>query len=256
MKKIFLALLLISLASFSSAKTVPYSGGIDVYPQYIAGDSSTPFAIHFNATSLPSNSDYTVKVRIGNTSAGGVWGDTWGGAAGWLPDGSAYDSFTDPVCNVITDASGNGSQWFFARCTTVASIVTTNIRINSNTFYIDGSLVAYQTALDMSSNGGWIIGTLTNSSNVVVLAKDAGGNILGTGITEDNGITEGNSSTDGYFKIALPEGTVTQLEFFNLDNTAHGFAQTGSWTITAGNITDAGALNSSVPVELSSFSIE
>jgi hypothetical protein len=244
------------ICSLSFSFGANFTGGIDVYPQYIAGDSTTPFAIHFYASGLNTNSGYTVKIRIGNTATGGAWGHTWGGAAGWLNDGSPFAAFTTAECNLTTDASGNGSKWVFARCTAVASIVTTNIRLRYSSSNIDATALAYQSAMNMSTNGGWIAGTLSNSSNVVVLAKDAGGNILGTGITEDNGITEGNASTDGYFKVAVPVGTVTQLEFRNLDNTPHGYTQSGTWNITANTVTDAGSISSLVPVELSSFSIE
>ena len=256
MKKSFLFIALLLVLSVSSFAT-NYVGGIDVAPVYVAGDTTTPFAIHLSASGLTALSDYTVKIRMGNATTGGAFTNTWAGANGWLHDSSPYTAFTTPECNVVSDGSGAASKWFFARCSTaLVGVVTTNIRIRlvGTSTNVDGPSIAIQTVLNMATEGGWLEGNYNGAVNKIVLIKNAGGVVLGTGVTEDNSIADGNTATSGYFKIALPAGTDTYtISLRNLDNSsADSDYSLGSQTITAGASTNIG----NVPVELSGFNAE
>ena len=240
-------------------------GVMDVCPMYYMSDAKTPIAIHFSSwsTAWSTFTDMTAKIRIqqpGTSSFGNAstWTSTF--PARWEADGAIARRFQSfPISN-STVVSG----WLYAVSFSGSNFGITTVSVR---YYRQGGLAvvfdlatlsgasAFQviTALDSSSNGGWIEGTLTATSTLV-LVKDAANNILGTGISEDNGITEGNSPSSGYFKIALPVGSQNlHLSFLNQDNT--GYASDyplGIVNITAGNTTLVGP----VPVQLSDFNTE
>lgn len=193
---------------------------------------------------------YAVFVRIQNWTAGAngqaylkIYSGTnneymWTGSA-WS-NTTAYNASNQPV--VAIDASGNWSGWIYAKHNTglgtTGSVraarvgaTSTNLTSSSKTFSILNTTPA--------GNGGWLVRTSSPAVNKGILAY-AGGAVVGSYRTEDNGITEGYAYAAGGFKIAVPAGVIDSLIALNDDGT-RALAFPGPWVVSAGQETDASA---------------
>ncbi len=197
-----------------------------------------------------TGSPFAVFVRIQNWTAGAngqaylkLYSSTnneymWTGSA-WS-NTTTYAAANQPV--VTIDASGNWSGWIYAKHNTAlgtsaavraakVGATSTNLTSASKSFTILGMTGA--------GTGGWIVRSTSPVANKGLLAY-AGGAVVGTYRTEDNGITEGYSYGAGGFKIAVPAGVIDSLVALNDDGTRFT-AFAGPWIITAGQETDASA---------------
>jgi hypothetical protein len=239
-----LILVVVAFASISFADT----DSVIVPAGYMA-DTTTPFAIYFASwtTQCTGPSLATTKVRLQipsgtiNTLTNAYTWDTSTSTPSWIGDSQAWaNTHTLPIS--LNTASG----WLVAKSVgTAVGMSTCVVRFRAGT---SSNTDAYSKPLLMAwdaTMAGWLVDTCTFGANIVVLAKDIGGNILGSYITEDNAINEGYSTTPGYVKMAVPVGQVATIEYRDLNNNVIG-TKTGPWNITAGAETYT-------PVKLSRF---
>ncbi len=228
--------MLLSVANIGPAAAQSITAA--VFPGSVAGGGGTgsvgtPYAVfvRIQGWSSAANAQAYVKVYSSITIEYMWTGSAWS-------NGTAYSASNQPV--VTLDASGNWSGWIYAKHNTAlgttaavraAKTSDTNIRLTSDarTFSV----------LEMqgSGNGGWIMRPSSPAVNKVLLAY-AGGVIVGSYRTEENGIAEGFTYAPGGFKIAVPAGTIDSLVSQN-DNGSHDQTFRGPWSVTAGQETDA-----------------
>jgi|GEM_PF-2856181 len=208
------------------------SGGIDICPKYIAGDTQTPFAIHYSISGLDPNADYYSKLRIKNagTSTYQNYILTYNyTSGGWTHDSSPWTT----VNTIRTDSNGHVEGWLIGK--TYTGVVAGNydivlrLRKVGTTTNLDTPDIATNIrVMDMTTEGGWITGYVyepdgvTPMQNASVLVKDSGGNIIGAYMTEDNAVNEGYTNGSGYYRIAVPIGSGYTLEATNQAKTFRG----------------------------------
>lgn len=199
------------------------------------GTTGYPYAVYVQITGFTAaaNSQAWVKLYL-STNIEYMWSAT----STWS-NGSTYSDANQPKLNI--DGSGNGSGWIYAKHNDLVTPTfalrarwvngTSSNQITSSSYNVN--------ALDMTSlgNGGWIVRTSSPAVNKAILAY-AGGQIVGSYRTEDNGITEGYSYGSGGFKIAVPVGIIDSLVSIN-DNNSVDQVFHGPWSIQAGQETDA-----------------
>lgn len=226
-------LLFIQIPAYSQASLTAVA-----IPSSIADGGGT------GATGYP----YAVFVRIQNWTSGAngqaylkIYSGTnneymWTGSA-WS-NTTAYSASNQPV--VTIDASGNWSGWIYAKHNTglgttgsvraaKVGATSTNLTSSSKTFAILNMTPA--------GNGGWLVRTSSPAANKGILAY-AGGAVVGSYRSEDNGVTEGYAYATGGFKIAVPSGVIDSLVALN-DDGSRFTAFPGPWVVSAGQETDA-----------------
>ncbi|MEM2900774.1 MAG: hypothetical protein QXT63_08275, partial [Thermoplasmata archaeon] len=215
-----------------NAKNTRTNYGIDIYPKYIAGDTTTPFAVHYSIGGLEPNTDYYSKLRIKNagTSTYPNYIMTYNYATGlWTHDSSPWTSV-----NVIkTDATGNVSGWLVGKTYTgvVAGyydIVLRLRKVGTSTNIDTTDMALNIRVMDMSTEGGWVTGYVyepdgtTPMQNANVLVKNSSGDVLGIYMTENNEVNEGYTNGSGYYRIAVPIGSGYTIEATNQQKTFQG----------------------------------
>ncbi len=197
------------------------------------GTVGTPYAVfvRIQGWTAAANAQAYVKIYSSTNNeymwTGAVWSNT-----------TTYGTSNQPVVNI--DAAGNWSGWIYAKHNAslgaTASVraakvgaTSTNLTSPSRSF----------TILDMQSTGtgGWIMRPSSPAVNKGVLAY-AGGTVVGSYRTEENGIAEGYGYGSGGLKIAVPAGYVDSLVTI-ADNGSRDQVFTGPWFVTAGQETDA-----------------
>jgi phosphatidylserine/phosphatidylglycerophosphate/cardiolipin synthase-like enzyme len=219
-----------------------------VFSQASLTAAAIPNAIADGGGSGTTGYPYAVFVRIQGWTAGAS-GQAYlkiysGGNNEWMWTGSSWSSATpfsaanQPV--VTIDASGGWSGWIYAKHNTNLGTAGTvrAAKVGATSTNLNASTKAF-TILNMTGtgNGGWIVRTSSPAVNKGILAY-AGGAIVGSYRTEDNGITEGYSYGAGGFKIAVPAGVIDSLVVLN-DDGSRNSSFAGPWIISAGQETDA-----------------
>ncbi len=213
--------------------------GIDVLPQGFMSDGNTGYAVHFTVSSsfFSGLSVVTAKVRIlpalsGGTANNYTWATT--GISGWRNDEATLGTL--PILQVTNDTV---SGWLFAKSFSKGYFGTSTCTIRfyktSLTYLNVTSGVSFY-AWNSTTNAGWLVGTYNEGANFIVLAEDSNNNILGSYITESTGLSYNYTGEAGYFKLAVPVGTVSKVEVRNLNNQTVDYIN-GPWTITANTIT-------------------
>lgn len=234
-----------------------------VYPRFVAPNSTTgtpgtgtPVALFAkfvpSAATLPDT--FAFKFRGGDALTRGV---TWlpigdfnaanGDTGSWFGDAAAYATGTRQL--YFTDA--NPQQcWIQGKVlnTSTAGPDTFRLRFRvlpATTNY--DSPVYEVTALNMTTNGGWIEGNVYSDAGFtsghqrrVVLAYKAD-TIAGIYISEGNRIKDTYDSTSaGYFKVAVPVGSIDSIQVRDtLNNIISSYTRTSpSWVINAGQVTN------------------
>ncbi len=193
-------------------------GTLDIVPQYMMMDGRTPLLIHFcaSSSSLSSSSYVFTKARLnvpGNSSL-------WNNAQSWSTTNRAWnrDSAVSIQLMPLTVNRSTVSGWLYIRSSTsnVFGECSVSIRFykKNDSTSIDVSqsgqlAVKSIIALDSTRNGGWLEGTMSVTSGLLVMAKDSTGTLLSLAQTEDNGVYDFYPSNRGYFKLPLPSGAHT-----------------------------------------------
>lgn len=155
-------------------------------------------------------------------------------------DWSSGTSYAGNIPVVTLDPTGSWSGWVYAKHDDAVgtSVKARAAKVASTGTNITGSAISLAVLnMGTSGNGGWIVSSSSSAVNKAIAAY-AGGSVVGTYRTEENGIAEGYSYGSGGFKIAVPSGLVDSLVTFNDDGTRDQ-AIIGPWIITAGQETDA-----------------
>ncbi|MGD1044307.1 MAG: phospholipase D-like domain-containing protein [Bacteroidota bacterium] len=202
-----------------------------------AGGTGTvgyPYAVFVQIsgwTSLANLQAY-VKLYSGSNneymwSATGVWSNT-----------TTYASSNQPLVNI--DANGNWSGWIYAKhnASITASPSLRAAKVGTSATNLTSAQIF--TFLNMATTGGFLVATSSSAVNKPVVAFSAG-KMVGSYRTEDNGIAEGYSYSAGGFQIAVPIGLIDSLVFYNDDGSRYS-SMVGPWSITPGNLTDAGTV--------------
>ncbi len=205
-----------------------------VAPNGGTGTTGYPYAVYVQIQGWTEGAGGTAYLKIYyNTNNEYMWASpNWSNA-------TAYSSSNQPVVSI--DASGNWRGWIYAKHN--QSLGTTP-KVRAAKFGSTGTnLTTTQslslTVLDLSltGTGGWINMNSSSVANKGILAY-AGGAVVGSYRTEENGINEGYGYASGGFKIAVPVGFIDSLVTVNDDGSRDG-AFVGPWYISAGQETDA-----------------
>jgi len=230
--------LMVVLLFYTISSSQAVDPNIDVMPMGFMADIGSPIAIHYTivTSAFSGYSWVTAKVRIlSGYSPITANNYTWAtGLTSWRNDWASLGTL--PVLPV---SNNTVSGWFFMKSltNTTLGISTCTLRFyKTSVTYIDITAVSPIYAWNSTSDAGWLAGTYSGGSNMIVLAMDSINQILGSYITESNGINEGYQNTSGYFKLAVPTGKVARLEFWDLNN-AYVSSLAGPWTITANSVT-------------------
>jgi hypothetical protein len=214
-------------------------GNIDVLPQGFMADANTPFAVHFTVSNsfFSGHSVVTAKVRV-LPSFGGITANnyTWSvtGISGWRNDEASLG-----ILPTLTVTNDSVSGWLFAESLSNSYLGTSTCTIRFYTTSVTFMDVTSNTsfyAWNSTTNAGWLVGTYYGGANYLALAEDSNNNILGSYITESTGLAYNYTGLKGYFKMAVPVGTVSNVEFRNFNNQTVGNIS-GPWTITANTVT-------------------
>lgn len=215
------------------------NGNIDVLPQGFMADANSPYAIHFTVTSsfFSGVSWVTAKIRVLPTlSAGTANNYTWAttGIAGWRNDEASLG-----ILPILPVTNTTVSGWLFAKSlsNTYYGACTCTLRFYKTSLtYMDVTAGTSFYSWNSTTNAGWLVGTYNPGAGFIALAEDSANNVLGSYITESTGLAYDYTGKSGYFKIAVPVGTVSRVEFRNLNNQSVGYI-TGPWTISANTVT-------------------
>jgi hypothetical protein len=206
-----------------------------------AADSaaSTPFAVKVQADGVdPGDTCLEFCVWIYDQEANRYISQIWT-AEGWKSGWTCYQPFV----------SGTGVQrtnWAYLRVyrphTPDSFYISFKYR-NGDTVQVKSS--DFQ-ILNMTQQGGWLVGTVyqdasfdTPYQGINVLARNAAGTVVGTYVSENNGIDEGNPDVPGRFRVAVPVGGISSVEFQDsVGNTVSGYTGTSQpWEIACGQTT-------------------
>lgn len=151
---------------------------------------------------------------------------------------TTYGSANQPV--VPIDASGNWSGWIYAKHNDAlggsASLRAAKVGATSTNVTVPLPVFGVLNT-SASGNGGWISRASSAAANKAIGAF-AGGTVLGTYRTEENGIAEGYALGVGGFRIAVPAGTIDSLVAWNDDGSAFS-SFVGPWSVSPGVETEA-----------------
>ncbi len=208
-----------------------------------------PTAIADGGGTGATGSPYAVFVRIEGWAAGAngqaylkIYSGTnneymWSNAGVWS-NGTPYSTSNQPVVSI--DAGGNWSGWIYAKHNNALG-VTASVRAarvgSTSTNLTSASKTLTILLMTAGGNGGWLVRTNSPAVNKSILAY-AGGNVVGSYRTEDNGIAEGYGYGPGGFKITVPAGFVDSLVTYG-DDGSREIMFVGPWAVTAGQETDA-----------------
>ena len=198
------------------------------------GTTGYPYAVYVQIQGWTSGGSGQAYVKIYSGSNNEFM---WSATGAWS-NSTTYSSANQPLVDI--DASGNWSGWIYLKHNSAlvqparlraakVGATSTNITANLSSFAL--------LTTSASGNGGWIVRSSSPAVNKGILAY-AGGTIVGSYRSEDNGITEGYAYPAGGFKIAVPIGFVDSLVTVN-DDGSRDQAFVGPWAITAGQETDA-----------------
>ncbi len=215
-------------------------GDFSILPK-VASDS-TPFVARISVSELDPDSTYKFTIYVyGGYPSPAVISERW--TSNKWKGGYAYTDF-------IPDESGNWQELIPLRIVKKAQegydyYIKFNIKKGTESVF-DSTVRSSEgfQILDMSSEGGWLAGTIYSDSNFIspaegIVVLPSISNIFGAYLTEDNKIDEGNSSIAGRFCIAMPIGTVDKIEFQDsLSNSINAYlGSSPNWEITAGETT-------------------
>ncbi len=217
-----------------------YSQGtiaVQYFPSSIAGGGGTgttgyPYAffVRIEGWTLCAGSPAYVKVYSGSNNEYMWTGSSWSNA-------TTYGAANQPLVSI--DAAGNWSGWIYAKhndaITSSASVRAAKVG-STGTNKTSASVSLNVLSVTGGGNGGWLVGASSTAVNKPIVAF-AGGSIVGSYRTEDNGISEGYSYSGGGFKIAVPAGLIDSLVTFN-DDGSRDQLFVGPWIVTAGQETD------------------
>ncbi|MBP1657635.1 MAG: hypothetical protein H6Q31_2236 [Bacteroidetes bacterium] len=247
MRQIIMNLLFLALLALGAATALSQASLTVIHaPSAIAGSGGTgtvgtPYAVFVRIQGWTAAANAQAYLKIySSTNNEYMWtGSVWS-------NGTTFSESNQPVVNI--DASGNWSGWIYAkhnaslgstasvRAAKVGATSTTQLTSSSRSF----------TILDMQATGtgGWIMRPSSSAANKGVLAY-AGGTIVGSYRTEENGIAEGYAYGSGGLKIAVPAGTIDSLVTVTDDGNREQVF-TGPWFVTAGQETDASLSGGSI----------
>lgn len=198
-----------------------------------AGAVGTPYAVFVRIQNWTVAANGLVYLKLysgGNNewmySATGVWSNS-----------TQYSTNNQPV--VPVDASGNWAGWIYAKHNDNlgTSVQVRAARVLSTTTNLTTSpLVLRVLAMNTAGDGGWVVRQTSPAVNRGIAAF-AGGVVVGTYRTEDNGIAEGYGYGPGGFKIAVPAGVIDSLVTFD-DAGQRDQVFAGPWVVAAGQETD------------------
>lgn len=248
MKLTKISIMSLSILLIVAFAGVSYAADTVVVPAGYMADTTTPFAVWFSSDTafLASLSVVTCKSRLQipagaiNTLTNAFTWDTTPAIAIFAGDAQSW-----ATCHTLPITAGVASGWLFVKSVGIGvGTSTCTVRLRNGAANADLYTQPLLTAWN-SSNAGWLIDTTVLGPNIVALAKDSVGNILGSYISEDNTINEGYPAVPGYVKMAVPVGEVASIEYRSLSNAILG-TKTGPWMITPGAETYT-------PVKLSRF---
>ncbi len=224
---------LVPVALFSQTITAQY------FPSAVAkgGDAGSlgyPYACFVTIQAWTSAANQQVYVKLYSTS--GVE-HLWTGS-GW----SSGTTYSGNIPVVTLDGTGGWSGWMYAKHDDIVgiSVKPRAAKVSATGTNITGPAQIIDTlTMSASGNGGFIVRPSSPAINKAIAAY-AGGIVVGSYRTEDNGITEGYSYGAGGFKIAVPVGLIDSLVTYNDDGSRDQLFP-GPWIVTAGQETDAGS---------------
>jgi phosphatidylserine/phosphatidylglycerophosphate/cardiolipin synthase-like enzyme len=198
------------------------------------GSVGSPYAVFVRIQGWTAAAGTTAYVKIYSGSSNEyMWtGSDWSSA-------TAFDAANQPV--VPINASGNWSGWIYAKHNdllgTSASVRAGRVGDPTIT-RLTSALPAFNVLnVSVSGNGGWI-SRVTSAAVNRAIGAFAGGTLVGTYRTEENGIAEGYALGAGGFRIAVPAGTVDSLVAWNDDGSVFS-SLVGPWSVNPGVETDA-----------------
>lgn len=195
------------------------------------GSTGYPYAVFVQIKNWTSAASSQAYVKLYMLTANEYM---WSNSGTWS-NTTTYSTANQPVVNI--DASGNWSGWIYAKHNTAlgASANVRAAKVGSTATNLTSAVPAF-TILNMTSTGGWLVGQTSSASNKGIVAF-AGGNMVGSYRTENNGITEGYTYGSGGFKMAAPVGIIDSVVAYNDDGSTFQTTQ-GPWIINAGAETD------------------
>lgn len=184
----------------------------------VPGDS-VPFALKVSCPVLkPDDNSYKFCAWIYDPSANHYISQIWTQNA-WKPGWTAYQPF-------YSDSGSVRNNWFFMRiykdCIPESCYISFKYK---DTTTENGQIKLYYPDFKIlnADSFGYLQGVLYQNSlytiaypNIVIIAKDTSNSPIGCYVSENNNINEGNISEPGWFSIAVPIGTINNLEFENL----------------------------------------
>lgn len=252
-----LAIIFVVAAGGLRAQTV----NIVAHPQYTPADSTTPFALYVAISCTTAYARARIYDYAGMTTGiDYTWGDTTNALIG--PNYWTLSNATSYAENVkLTMTSGTWAGWMFAKVSGTGDDTLSQIRVRFRQQQSTGTILstnytdtdsAKHLVMDPSITGrlhygGWLkghiysdAGTTAPYSSIAVLAMRTD-SIVGIYITENNHVDETYDSTNaGYFRMAVPEGQIDSVKYFDMTNASvSGYTKTSApWTITRGVETD------------------
>ncbi|MFH0775805.1 MAG: lamin tail domain-containing protein [bacterium] len=228
--------------------------------QFFFDRGETPRAVHYTANGFKSNATYQLKFygKQGDSATETSYVKILSNDNQWLSVNE--DGWSDDLPTFTTEDNGYKEGWVYVKNSWSAELGTYTCAFSVKEVGTGGEIMKPGTfrpltIMDMNTEGGWLDGVVVHkngqpavNSHLVFLAKD--GKVLGSVDSEPNRILDDNQGAqDGYFKIALPKGTVVSTitdwdgNLYELPDSTNGKKSasidnpsTGSWVIVAGAV--------------------
>ena len=201
--------------------------------------SATPFGVKIRAAAVDSaDTSYKFSVWVYDQGTSRYISQIWT-PEGWKSGWTFYQPF-------YSNTGWQRINWAYLRVYKQHTPDSFYISFKFRDGDTDQTKTTWFEILNMSSEGGWLAGTVYKDPtftvpypNVNVIARNSGGRALGSYVTEDNRIDEGNPSIPGRFYTAVPVGSVDKIEFQDsVGNLVDGYiGSLPPWEITAGETT-------------------